>query len=302
MNTKNCQQCNQSNPSDMKFCLNCGTEILQADDLPATVFGGFPTNPQAAQTQPNFQPQPNFQQPNFQPQQTNFQQPNFQQPNFQTAPAESGGNMTKIFVGIGGALIGLIFLASGGVQLYKAFNGSSSTSQNFYPNNVNVSNSGNKSNTSSVNTSNAAKNTNSSSSSSQTIADFTQENVGDWTLRDTITGNPEKDGFPGATEEKQFKYYNASGAMLHLTVAQYSTAYDAQKSLRTSMQKFKTLKLNVSEEVAAGDNDGNEIGIMQTMASANGKIFTCYWTNKNFLFRALGTENDVENFVKKSKY
>ncbi len=291
MNNKICANCNQSNAPEMSFCINCGAEFshISMDEPPPTVMGGsFGAFPQGGQ---------NFQQPNFQ--QQNYQQPNFQQPNFQTPPAESGGNMTKILVGIGGVLIGLIFLAAGGVQLFKVFRGSSSsTSQNFYPNNVNVSN------TNSVKSSNTniAKSSNTNiASSSRTIADMTQQNVGDWTLRDTITGDPEKDGFSGASEEKQFKYYNSSGAMVHLTLAEYPSAYEAQKGLRTSIQKFKTLKLKVSEEGAAQDNNGNEIGITQTMASANGKIYARYWTNKNFLFRALGTETDAENFFKKSE-
>lgn len=292
MNEKNCPKCNQSNPLEMKFCMNCGAETTQIDELPATVFGGFPTNPQARQTQSNFQ-QPNFQQPNF--------QPNYQQSNFQNAPSEGGGNTTKILLGIGGAVIGLIIIIAGGIAIYKAFDSRWENADLSNYSKENTSNSGNKSNTNNVNKSNSTTNTNSSSSSTLTIADMTQENVGGWTLRDTIVGNPEKDGFSGASEEKQFKYYDASGAMVHLTIARFSTAYDAQKSLRTSMQKFKNLKLNISEEVVAGDNNGNEIGIMQTMASANGKIFTCYWTNKNFLFRALGTETDVEDFVKKSE-
>lgn len=320
MNDKNCQQCNQSNAPEMSFCINCGAEFshISMDEPPPTVMGGnFDAFTQGGQNfqQPNFQsPQPNFQQPNFQPQQPNFQQPNFQQPNFQqpnfqNAPAESGGNMTKILVGIGGAFIGLILLFAGGVQLYKVFRGSSSstsTSQNLYPNNVNVANTNSvkSSNTNIAKPSNmnsgSVSNSN-STSSSKTIADLTQEKVGDWTLRDTITGDPEKDGFSGASEEKQFKYYNSSGAMVHLTLAEYPSAYEAQKGLRTSMQKFKTLKLKVSEEGGAQDNNGNEIGITQTMASANGKIYARYWTNKNFLFRALGTETDAENFFRKSE-
>ena len=300
---KNCANCNQSNAPEMSFCLNCGAELSQisADDMPATVLGGnfdaFPPTQNFGQPnnqQPNFQSnqQQNFQQPNF--------QPNFQPPNFQSVP-ESGGNTNKILLGVGGLIIGLIMLVSGGVALYKVFgSSSSSTSQTLYPNNANTSNT-NTSNTNTLNT-NTAKNTSSpSSSSSRTIASLTQQTVGDWTLRDTITGDAEKDGFSGASEEKQFKYYNSSGAMVHLTIAEYRYEYDAQKSLRTSMQKFKTLKLKVGEEEPASDNDQNEIGITQTMASANGKIFTRYWTNKNFLFRALGTETDVENFFKKSE-
>jgi len=288
MNNKNCQQCNQSNPSDMKFCLNCGAEILQADDLPATVFGGFPTNPQAAQTQPNYQPQPNFQQPNFHPQQTNFQQPNFQQPNFQTAPAESGGNMTKIFVGIGGALIGLIFLASGGVQLYKAFNNSSSstpintstTPQNFYSN--------------TANTSDTAKSTTTPAVSG--LTGYTRQTVGKWSLRDKTVGDPEKDGFSGATEENQLKYYDSENNFLHVTMAEFPSIFDAQRNLRQQFQKFRNLNLRTTPENPVDDNDGNEIGIMQTMTSANGKIYTIYWTRKNVLIRVLGERKDVEDF------
>lgn len=306
MNNKICANCNQSNAPEMSFCLNCGAELahISPDEPPPTVMGGsFPTIPPAGQTSPNFQP-PQFQQPNFQ--QPSFQ-PNFQIPQFQNAPAESGGNMTKILVGIGGALIGLFMLVAGGLQLYKVSGGSASPSPTPYL--LTETNTGNKSDTGSVNksksnnmnSSNPTQN-NSSSSSFYKLADVIQPNVGDWTLRDTITGDPEKDGFSGASEEKQLKYYDSSNAMVHLTIAQFPTAYDAQKSLRTSMQKFKTLKLSVSEETAAGDNDGNEIGIVQTMASANGKIFTCYWTNKNILMRALGTETDVEKFFKKSQF
>lgn len=279
----------------MTFCLNCGAELPHhsADDLPATVMAGslgaFP--PQGGQNyqQPNFQQQPNYQQQNYQ--QPNFQ-PQFQTPNFQTAQAESGGNTSKILVGIGVGIIGLIFLIAGGVQLYKVFGDKPSPT----PYLVTNANTGNKSNTNNIKSSNT-----NSSSSLRTMSDMTQQTVGEWTLRDTITGNPEKDGFSGATEEKQFKYYNSSNAMVHLTIAQYPFEYDAQKALRTAMDKFKTLKLKVGEETAMGDNDGNEIGITNTMASANGKLFTRYWTNKNFLFRALGTETEVENFVKKSE-
>lgn len=156
MNEKICANCHQSNQPEMSFCLNCGTELSHdsADDLPATVmagnFGAFPQQPNFQQ--PNFQ-QPNFQQPNFQP---NFQQPNFQ-PNFQTAPTESGGNTTKILAGIGGVIIGLIFLAAGGVQLYKVVKKPgytqvySSTPQDFYSNTSNSSQTNSSSSSSSNN-------------------------------------------------------------------------------------------------------------------------------------------------------
>lgn len=296
MNEKICARCNQPNKPEMSFCLNCGAELSQisADDLPPTVFGGFPTNPQAGQTSPNFQPQ----QPNFQQQQPNFQPHNFQQPNFQAAP-ENGGQTNKILLGVGGAVIGLIIIVVGGIALYKAYDSRWEHADLANYSNGNTSNTGNKSNTNNVNKSNST--TNNNSSSALTIADMTQQNVGDWSLRDTIVGNPEKDGFSGASEEKQFKYYDASGAMVHLTIAQYPFAYDAQKALRASMEKFKSMKLKTSEETAMGDNNQNEIGITQTMESANGKIFTRYWTNKNFLFRALGTKTEVEDFVKNSE-
>jgi hypothetical protein len=276
MNNKICLKCNQPNQPEMSFCMNCGAELSHgsADDMPATVmagnFGAFPQ-----QSGQNFEQQPNFQ-PQQQPQ---FQQPNFQTPQFQTAPTQSGGGMKKILLGVGGILIGFIMLASGGVKLYRAFGGSSSPSSTPYL--LANTNSG-TSNTGNVKPSNT-----NSASSFRTMSDMTQQT--------------EKDGFSGATEEKQFKYYDSSGAMVHLTIANYPSAYEAEKGLRTSMQKFKTLKLKVGEETVAGDNDGNEIGITNTMASANGKIFTRYWTNKNFLLRALGTEADVENFFKKSE-
>jgi hypothetical protein len=135
MNYQNCARCNQSNPSGMRFCQNCGTELIIANsNLPPTVFGGVNANSQSGQTPPNFPPQSpqNFQQPNFQPptpdphqQPPNFQPPNFQnpppsfQPSYQSAPASGGAK--KVLLGIGGILIGFIMLASGGVKLYRAF-------------------------------------------------------------------------------------------------------------------------------------------------------------------------------------
>ncbi len=154
MNYKNCANCNQASPSDMRFCQNCGSESMTANtDLPPTGFGGFNANQQSGQTPPpNFQ-QPDFQQPDFQPppnyqqsnyQQSNYQQPNFQPPNFQlpppvnfqpsyqTAPVSGSGQGKKILLGIGGILIGLIMLASGGVKLYRAFGGSNRNSTTYY--------------------------------------------------------------------------------------------------------------------------------------------------------------------------
>lgn len=223
---KNCQQCNQSNPSEMKFCLNCGTEILQADELPATVFGGFPINPQGGQTPPNFQPQP--QQANFQQSPPNFQsqQPmNFQQPNYQNAPTSGGGQTKKILLGIGGVLFGLIMLTSGGLKLYRAFGGSSSstTTVSTTPQNNLYSNTTNSSST--------PKST--ATLASFGMADYTKQTVGRWSLREKNPGNPEKDGFTGATAENQLKYYDSANNFLHVTMAEFPTASAAESNLRS---------------------------------------------------------------------
>ena len=299
MNNKICANCNHINESEMSFCGNCGAELSQtAGDPPPTMmagnFGAFSQSGQSFQT-PNYQQQnyrsQNYQQPNF--------QPNFQTPNVQNASSTNGGQTKKILLGVGGLLIGLVMLASGGVKLYRAFGDSSGsnsmptvspTTQNFYTNSS-------TSNTSGSNTSNTTGITPSATPPLRTIADFTQQRVGDWTLRDTMTGSPEKDGFSGAREEKQFKYFNSSQAMVHLTVADYPSEIAAKNALRASMAKFKNLNLKVGEETVQ-----SETVITQTMASANGKIFTRYWTNNNYLYRALGTETDVESFFGKSIY
>lgn len=306
MNNTICANCNHTNAPEMSFCGNCGAVLspISAGDPPPTVmagnFGAFSPSEQNFQT-PNYQPAnyqtPNYQQQDYQSQnyqQPNFQ-PNFQSANFQTAPA-TGGQTKKILLGVGGLLIGLVMLASGGLKLYRAFGGSSGgstptvspTAQNFYTNSANTSG-GNRSNTTGI--------TPSTTPPLRTIADFTQPRVGDWTLRDTITGNPEKDGFSGAREEKQLKYFNSSQAMVHLTVADYPSDSAAKNALRASMQKFRDLNLRVGPEVVHG-----ETGIMQIMASVDGKIFTRYWTNNNYLYRALGTSADVESFYNNSKY
>jgi hypothetical protein len=299
MNNKICANCNLPNMPEMQFCTNCGGNLPQisADEpAPTMMAGDFAALQQSGQNfqAPNFQT-PNFQQQNYQ--QSNFQQPNFQPSNFQPAPASGGGQMKKILLGAGGLLIGLVMLASGGVKLYRAFGGSgdrktitnSSTPQDFYANSRNTS-----SNTNSGSISNLRS---APTPPSRTIDDFTQRSVGDWNLRDTLPGNPERDGFSGTREEKQYKYFNASQAMIHLTVADYPSEAAAKDALRTSMQKFRNLNLRVGPEVARG-----ETGIMQIMASVDGKIFTRYWTNNNYLYRALGTSADVENFYNNSKY
>lgn len=297
MNYKNCANCNQSNPSDMRFCNNCGTELITANnDLPPTVFGGFSANPPSGQTppqnfeqpnfgQPSFQtPPPNFQPPNFQPQQpVNFQQPNFQ-PSYQAAPA-SGGMAKKVLLGIGGILIGFIMLASGGVKLYRAFGGSNNNPAPYY----------------SPTPQNLYSNTNSSRSAtpdSSDLTSYTRQTVGRWSLRETIKGNPQTSGFTGATAENQLKYYDSSNNFLHVTMANFPSEAAAQSNLRSQFQKFKSLKLTTTPESGVNDNDGNEIGIMQTMTSANGKIHTIYWTRKNIVVRVLGARTDVENFFK----
>ena len=286
----------------MRFCSNCGTELITANnDLPPTVFGGFDTNQPGGQTPPNFQ-QPNFQQPNFQQpnyQQPNFQQPDFQQPNYQlppppvnfqppyqTAPA-SGGQAKKVLLGIGGILIGFIMLASGGVKLYRAFGGSnykptpyySPTPQNLYGGTTNT-------------------NRRETTPGSSDLTAYTRQTVGRWSLRETIKGNPQTSGFTGATAENQLKYYDSANNFLHVTMADFTTESAAQSNLRSQFQKFEALKLKTTTETGVNDNSGNEIGIMRTMSSADGKIHTIYWTRKDIVVRVLGSKQNVEDFFR----
>lgn len=282
MSYKNCANCNQSNSLDMRFCINCGAEFspASANELPPTVFvaGSFDAISQGGQ---NFQT-PNFQQPDFR--QQNYQQPNFQTPNFQTVPPAGAGGQTKIILLGGGLLLGLIMLALGGVKLYSVFGNSSSsvivspTPQNLYSN-----------------TANTAKPTVPSPNSSG-LATSTRQTIGKWSLRETVPDNPEKDGFAGATEENQLKYYDPANNFLHVTIAAFPADAAAKGNLRLQMQKFKSLNLKVTPEDRVADNGGNEIGISQTMTSANGKIHAIYWTRKNILVRVLGPEKDTEDF------
>ncbi len=293
MDYKNCVKCNEANLSDIRFCQNCGTEFTMADDLPPTVFGRFEANLPGGQMPPNFQtpgfqPQPNFQTPNFQQPNYQPQQPiNFQsQPNYQTTAASGGGQTKKILLGIGGVLIGLVMLVSGGVKLYRAFGDSdsstttvSTTPQNLYSN-----------------TTNSSTPSATATPASSALAQYARQTVGKWNLRETVPSNPEKDGFTGATAENQLKYYDSADNFLHVTMADFPTVSAAQGNLRSQFQKFKSLNLKVTPEGDASDNDGNPIGIWQSMTSANGKLYAIYWTRKNILIRVLGTKKDVDDF------
>lgn len=169
MDYKNCAKCNEANLSDMRFCQNCGTEFMQADEPPPTVMAGFGANLQGGQMPlPNYQT-PNFQQPSFQPPPPMNFQP---QPNYQTAPQSGGGQIKKILLGIGSVLIGLVMLAMGGVKLYSAFSRPSYTPpttvspspQNLYSNTSNSSNSSIYNSTTSTNRNSSSNNSSSTSS------------------------------------------------------------------------------------------------------------------------------------------
>lgn len=310
MNSKNCLQCRQANPIETKFCYNCGTPFTDAaatnsaDQLQPTIMSVGGSGYGNQNYYGNQAPPPNFQQ-QYQQSQQNWQPA--MPPSF-NPPPQSSFSVKKILLGVGGVLFGLIMLASGGVKLYKAFsksNGttttssSTSSSQPLY----------NNPNSSSTNSSSLTPPSPSSPlgatqqpKAARTIADITQQKVGAWTLRETIQGNPAKDGFAGATDEKQFKYYDSRDDFVHMTIADFPSAAAAENSLRTQMANFKKLKLKIGVEQDAIDNDKNPIGITQTMTSANGKLHVRYWTNKNFLLRVLGTEKSAEDFFRASNF
>ena len=297
MNSKICSQCRQANPLETKFCYHCGAALADADNqLQPTMMAGGTYEGQnfyGGQTPP-----PNFQQ-QYQQQQNWQPAPSFQ------PPQSSGLSAKKILIAVGSVLFGLIMLASGGFKIYKAFNKSDSTTPSLQSNPQTLYNTPNSSSTDSSLTPPSPSSplgTTQQPKTVRTIADITQQKVGAWSLRETIQGNPEKDGFVGATSEKQFKYYDLRDEFVHLTIADYPSATAAESALRTQMANFKKLKIKVGEEQGAIDNDKNPIGITQTMTSANGKIHVRYWTNKNFLLRALGTKKSAEDFFRASNF
>src|SRR6185369_1132 len=76
-------------------------------------------------------------------------------------------------------------------------------------------------------------------STTRTIDDFVRSQVGDYKVTNTIPGTPSTDGFPGAIEEKQYKYANSRGTFsIHYTIARYPTTAQAQQALRDSIGKY----------------------------------------------------------------
>ncbi|HVE56480.1 MAG TPA: hypothetical protein VNB22_06595 [Pyrinomonadaceae bacterium] len=130
----------------------------------------------------------------------------------------------------------------------------------------------------------------------RTIDDFVRTEVGIYKITNTISGNPSKDGFPGALEEKQYKYAGAGGSFaIHYTIARYKTDAEAQQALRDSIANFKKLGIKTSEIVTANDNDGKLVGISADMFTKT-SLMSRFWTKHEFFIRILGDQKEVENF------
>jgi hypothetical protein len=130
----------------------------------------------------------------------------------------------------------------------------------------------------------------------RTIDDFVRTQVGVYKVTNTLAGNPSKDGFLGAVEEKQYKYAGAGGSFaIHYTIARYKTDAEAQQALRDSIANFKKLGIKTTEIGTASDNDGKLIGISADMFTKT-SLMSRFWTKNEFFIRILGEQKEVENF------
>lgn len=265
MNYKICPECNLQNAPEMSFCSNCGANLSAVSNFssePApTVFSAAPpfTSPNA--------PAPVFSTPQ-----------NFSAPQNFTAPPKKS-NTGKILIGVGaGALLLLLAVGAVGAAIfYFAYSKESKkTDVEIYVPNKNA------------NVAPVVK--------TRTIDDFVRSQVGDYKVTNTIPGNPTADGFPGAIEEKQYKYASGGGTFaIHYTIARYASPTEAQQALRDSIDKYKKLGIKTSEIGTASDNDGTVVGISSDMTAKNG-LMSRFWTKNEFYIRILGATKDVESF------
>ncbi len=132
-----------------------------------------------------------------------------------------------------------------------------------------------------------------SAQETRTIKQFAQLQVGEYRVASEVEGSPEKDGFPLAVETRQYKYNAGDTLAIHYTVARYSSAAEAQNMLRTILDRYRQMKLNITPVAILRDKDRKITGISADMS---GKMFVRFWTKDEFVIRAMGVKEDVEAF------
>lgn len=287
MSNKQCPNCRYQNAPDMSFCSNCGENLFASSggsptnfsDAPApTMMSGAIINPSTPPFNPVFSVPPSI------------------------APPRKSNASKILLLAAGGGILLVLAAGIAGVMIYlnyskdepeKAVVNTSETKENF--NAVNRRSLVSNANSSNVSTTDRSKST---AGGTQTLDAFERSKIGDYNLTNTITGDAEKDGFPGAIEEKQYKYANAAGTFaIHFTAARYATPAQAQQALRNLMSEYKSKEIKTTEINDVSENDGTVDGIMANLIAKNG-LLSRFWTKNEFLVRTLGEKKDVESFFK----
>lgn len=265
MNDQVCPNCHLPNAPEMSFCTNCGG-TLPASGNNSGNFSGEPAPTMFAAAPPVLpliQSAPSF-----------------------SAPPKNSNTSKILLAAAGGGLLLIIAVGVIGATIFyfAVYKKPAKANTEVYTSNSNIK-------TRSDNTSNS-----SSKDSAPTIDDFVRSQVGDYKLTNTVPGNPAADGFPGAIEEKQYKYANAAGTFsIHYAIARYGSDTEAQQDLREAIDKYKKTGIKTSEIGTASDNDGKVVGISADMFAKNGLV-SRFWTKNEFFIRILGEKKDVESF------
>lgn len=102
-----------------------------------------------------------------------------------------------------------------------------------------------------------------------TIKQFAQLQVGEYRVASEVEGSPEKDGFPLAVETRQYKYNAGDTLAIHYTVARYSSPAEAQNMLRTILDRYRQMKLNITPVANMRDKDRKITGISRGHVGEN---------------------------------
>jgi hypothetical protein len=135
------------------------------------------------------------------------------------------------------------------------------------------------------------------------VKDVRQPQVGEWRL---INYKP-SEYFNTAAEREDWIYVNSKNKRLYVTCALYNNGSDARKTLRETIQIFKSQGDNTSEinDCVNRADSSALLGITASLYQKTEKVYRVYWTDGSFLFVVSnpdGTKDAPFDWMQHSSY
>ncbi|MBC7795617.1 MAG: zinc ribbon domain-containing protein, partial [Pyrinomonadaceae bacterium] len=237
MNKVSCSNCGFQNEAGLRFCVNCGTALVN-------------------------QPAPNSNPNQFGANQPPFNAGNSQQFNTQSVKPSNTGRNLAIFGGLGclGLIVGIAAIF--GLLIYAGSNDDKAKSNgNLIVNrNTGVSNSkaGIVSNSNSYSNYNGANTNSNSTDIDADVKNSLPTQIGGFEQKGTvIQGDAAKD-FPGADAIYKTEYANSKGKKVQMVIAKFSSADEAKRRFGFFLDGFKTIGAKILGRQKGKDKKGGE--------------------------------------------